>query len=70
MVINIYTNEDDTISILLNMMQCKHYLITTSTFSYIAAFFGEKIGSGILMSYRWNKSEDFLTTNHWTKVKF
>ena len=69
---NIYTNEDDTITTFLNMMQYKHYIIANSTYSYLAAFFGEIIGSEVLMPYRWNKnkSEDFLTTNHWTKVKF
>ena len=72
MLINIDTNEDDTITSLLNMMKYKHYIITNSTFSYLAAFIREKIGSEVLMPYRWNKnkSEDFLTTNQWTKVKF
>jgi hypothetical protein len=72
MLINIDTNEDDTLTALLNMMQYKHYIITNSTFSYLAAFIGEKIGSEVLMPHRWNKnkSEDFLTTNHRTKVKF
>jgi len=72
MLINIDTNEDDTITSLLNMMKYKHYIITNSTFSYLAAFIREKIGSEVLMPYKRNenKSEDFLTTNHRTKVKF
>ena len=54
------------------MLCYKHFIIANSTYSYLAAFFGEKKGSKVLMPYRWSvkKSNNFLTDNSWEKVKF
>jgi hypothetical protein len=54
------------------MIGYQHYIIANSTYSYLAALFGEEKPSQIMMPYKWNKNKDenFLTENNWTKVKF
>jgi hypothetical protein len=69
---NIYTEKDDTVTTFKNMIGYQHYIIANSTYSYLAALFGEEKPSQIMMPYKWNKNKDenFLTENNWTKVKF
>ena len=69
---NIYTEKDDTVTTFKNMIGYQHYIIANSTYSYLAALFGEEKLSQIMMPYKWNKNKDesFLTKNNWTKVKF
>ena len=69
---NIYTEKDDTVTTFKNMIGYQHYIIANSTYSYLAALFGEEKLSQIMMPYKWNKNNDesFLTKNNWTKVKF
>tara|TARA_Y100000389_G_C17439952_1_gene507940 strand:- start:208 stop:1047 length:840 start_codon:yes stop_codon:yes gene_type:complete len=69
---NIYTEKDDTVTTFKNMIGYQHYIIANSTYSYLAALFGEEKLSQIMMPYKWskNKDENFLTENNWTKVKF
>ena len=54
------------------MLCYKHFIIANSTYSYLAAFFGEKQRLKVFMPYRWSerKEIDFLTDNSWKKVKF
>ena len=54
------------------MICYKHFIIANSTYSYLAAFFGEKQDSKVFMPHRWSakKNKDFLTDNSWRKVKF
>ena len=69
---NIYTEKDDPVTTFKNMIGYQHYIIANSTYSYLAALFGEEKLSQIMMPYKWNKNKDesFLTKNNWTKVKF
>ena len=69
---NIYTEKDDVVTSFKQMIEYQHYIIANSTYSYLAALFGEEKQSEILMPYKWskNKDENFLTKNNWTKVKF
>lgn len=69
---NIYTEKDDTVTTFKNMIGYQHYIIANSTYSYLAALFGEEKPSQIMMPYKWNKNKDesFLTENNWTKVRF
>ena len=69
---NIYTDKDDALASFKQMIGYQHYIIANSTYSYLAAFFGEEKQSEIMMPYKWskNKDENFLTKNNWTKVKF
>lgn len=69
---NIYTEKDDPVTTFKNMIGYQHYIIANSTYSYLAALFGEEKLSQIMMPYKWNKNKDenFLTENNWTKVKF
>ena len=69
---NIYTEKDDPVTTFKNMIGYQHYIIANSTYSYLAALFGEEKPSQIMMPYKWNKNKDenFLTENNWTKVKF
>ena len=68
----IYGEDNDPIKSFKKMLCYKHYIIANSTYSYLAAFFGEKQNSKILMPYRWSmkKNKNFLTDNSWEKVKF
>lgn len=69
---NIYTEKDDPVTTFKNMIGYQHYIIANSTYSYLAALFGEEKLSQIMMPYKWNKNKDesFLTENNWTKVRF
>ena len=68
----IYGGDIDPIDSFKKMLCYKHFIIANSTYSYLAAFFGEKQNSKILMPYRWSmkKNKNFLTDNSWEKVKF
>jgi len=68
----IYGEDNDPVESFKKMLCYKHYIIANSTYSYLAAFFGEKKGSKVFMPYRWSvkKSNNFLTDNSWEKVKF
>jgi len=69
---NIYGEDDDPIESFKKMLCYKHFIIANSTYSYLAAFFGEKQDSKVFMPYKWsvNKNKDFLTHNSWKKVQF
>ena len=69
---NIYGEDSDPIDSFKKMICYKHFIIANSTYSYLAAFFGEKQNSKILMPYRWSmkKNKNFLTDNSWEKVQF
>lgn len=68
----IYGGDIDPIDSFKKMLCYKHFIIANSTYSYLAAFFGEKQNSKILMPYRWSmkKNKNFLTDNSWEKVQF
>tara|TARA_Y100000591_G_C21827749_1_gene697679 strand:+ start:269 stop:1123 length:855 start_codon:yes stop_codon:yes gene_type:complete len=68
----IYGEDEDPIKSFIKMLCYKHFIIANSTYSYLAAFFGEKKDSKVLMPYRWSikKDNNFLTENSWEKVKF
>ena len=68
----IYGEDIDPIDSFKKMLCYKHFIIANSTYSYLAAFFGEKQNSKILMPYRWSmkKNKNFLTDNSWEKVQF
>ena len=68
----IYGEDIDPIDSFEKMLCYKHFIIANSTYSYLAAFFGEKQNSKILMPYRWSmkKNKNFLTDNSWEKVQF
>ena len=51
---NIYGGDIDPIDSFIKMLCYKHFIIANSTYSYLAAFFGEKQNSKILMPYRWS----------------
>ena len=63
----IYGGDIDPIDSFKKMLCYKHFIIANSTYSYLAAFFGEKQNSKILMPYRWSmkKNKNFLTDNSW-----
>lgn len=69
---NIYGEDNDPIKSFKKMLCYKHFIIANSTYSYLAAFFGEKKDSKVLMPYRWSvkKNKNFLTDNSWEKVQF
>lgn len=69
---NIYGEEIDPINSFKEMLHYKHYIIANSTYSFLAAFFGEKKDSKILMPYKWSikKNNNFLSENSWIKVQF
>ena len=69
---NIYGEDNDPIESFKKMLCYKHFIIANSTYSYLAAFFGEKQDSKVFMPYKWsvNKNKDFLTDNSWNKVQF
>lgn len=69
---NIYGEDNDPIESFKKMLCYKHFIIANSTYSYLAAFFGEKQDSKVFMPYKWsvNKNKDFLTDNSWKKVQF
>ena len=69
---NIYGEDNDPIESFKKMLCYKHFIIANSTYSYLAAFFGEKQDSKVFMPYKWsiNKNENFLTDNSWNKVQF
>ena len=68
----IYGEDTDPIESFKKMLCYKHFIIANSTYSYLAAFFGEKQNSKVFMPYRWSvkKNKDFLTDNSWKKVQF
>ena len=68
----IYGEENEPIELFKKMICYKHFIIANSTYSYLAAFFGEKQDSKVFMPHRWSakKNKDFLTDNSWRKVKF
>ena len=68
----IYGEDNDPIKSFKKMLCYQHYIIANSTYSYLAAFFGEKQNSKVFMPYRWSekKNIDFLTDNTWKKVQF
>ena len=68
----IYGEDIDPIKSFNKMLRYKHFIIANSTYSYLAAFFGEKKDTKVLMPYRWGskKNINFLTNNSWEKIKF
>ncbi len=68
----IYGEDSEPTMSFKKMLCYKHFIIANSTYSYLAAFFGEKQDSKVLMPYRWSakKNKDFLTDNSWKKVQF
>jgi hypothetical protein len=69
---NIYGEDNHPINSFKKMLCYKHFIIANSTYSYLAAFLGEKQDSKVLMPYRWSvkKNKNFLTDNSWKKVQF
>lgn len=68
----IYGENNDPVKSFKKMLYYQHFIIANSTYSYLAAFFGEKQDSKVLMPFKWSekKNKKFLTDNTWKKVQF
>ena len=68
---NVYTDINDPVSTFKQMMNYEHFIIANSTYSFLAAFFGEKNNSKVYTPFIWNKNKgsDFLVNSSWERVK-
>jgi len=64
-------SSEEVINLFSKMLQNKHFIVSNSTFSLIAAFFAEQEDSIIMVADPWfrNKEKTNLYTENWYKIK-